>query len=380
MTSPEPTVRTMRHALLIVAVLVGCAQRDEIIAIVPPGDGGGGGAPALLFMVNEAVDLGCRVSSVDVGNVDGDAILDVVAGGDCVALLRGTGAPPEFMPGLVGTFRLARIDTSHPDLASDPLDLIGGLDALVILSGQGDGSFTPFATEALAANLAMASAADLSGDGALEAVATFSTTVAVWPGHGAAGLGAPLSIDLGDAVAGHAIADVNGNGRNDLIVGGADLHVIINLGDAFAPAHGITDGRHAAAIAPGHFDGDGCIDLVTIDGTSGAPAPASGELRLFIGDCHGGFTLRTASPLGGATALAAADLDADGHLDAIVATHAGAITFHRGDGSGGFREPITIAVGTTALDVAVADLDGDAALDLIVAAGADGVVVVTRSR
>jgi hypothetical protein len=130
-----------------------------------------------------------------------------------------------------------------------------------------------------------------------------------------------------------AAGDLNGDGRADLVVTRPSQNgVRVLLGD---PASVFTSGgAFGIATAPAEttlvdFNEDARLDL--------AVAGSNQTVVLLDGDGAGGFgNLRTLSPGGPVSALAAADFDLDGHQDLALALQNGSLAVHRGNGQGAF--------------------------------------------
>ncbi|WP_440225229.1 FG-GAP repeat domain-containing protein [Dokdonella sp. MW10] len=170
-----------------------------------------------------------------------------------------------------------------------------------------------------------------------------------------------------------ATADVNGDGRPDLVTGNgfsSDISVLLaQPGGGFADPLTVTLGNVEVgyvAVALGDLDGDGHVDLV-------ANGYAAGQVETWRGDGQGGFTpstVLTETGSGGVwtRALAVADIDGDGHLDIVAGSReVERIVVFRGDGAGAFPAPQAYVVGAGPVAIVARDLDGDGHVDLAVA-------------
>lgn len=137
------------------------------------------------------------------------------------------------------------------------------------------------------------------------------------------------------------------------------------IGDAHFTRTELRVGEGAAFVVATDVDEDGRTDLLVA-------LQEAGELAVFLGNGHGGFTaLRPVDAGDNPVGLAATDLDGDGHLDVAVANHeTDYLTLLRGDGRGGFREspesPLRIDVRPHPHAVLARDLNRDGRVDLVV--------------
>ena len=131
-------------------------------------------------------------------------------------------------------------------------------------------------------------------------------------------------------------------------------------------------GMWRASFAVADVNGDGIPDIVAPPARLG-----DGKLHVWIGDGKGGFTAwplsfteagqpttRFSLDYGG---VAVGDIDGDGKMDIVCASHGAGLVSLFGDGQGGFR---IVRTGLPKRDfssqaVALADADGDGKLDLI---------------
>ncbi|WP_170136491.1 FG-GAP repeat domain-containing protein [Nannocystis exedens] len=174
------------------------------------------------------------------------------------------------------------------------------------------------------------------------------------------------------------VADLDADGRPDLVVGGGDRGTV-GVFWGRADAHGVQDmldgtatswslGEPARDLAVADLDGDGRLDVATA-------LPGRAEIAVLRG--RGGRSLGEPERLAvadGPRRLAAVDLDAAGPPELVVVSEtAGAVTI--------VRELVAdppLLVGPGARDLAIADLDGDGSLDLAVAVADAGAIQVLR--
>jgi hypothetical protein len=158
------------------------------------------------------------------------------------------------------------------------------------------------------------------------------------------GPGEPRRFRAGFAPASVAIADVNRDGKPDLVAansGSSDVTVLLGDGKGgFAPAAGspFPAGKNPNDIAVGDFDGNGTPDLAL-------PNHDTHGITMLLGNGQGGFRPAARSPFTVASrphphGIAAGDFNGDGKLDfAVESWGDNAVEVHFGTGKGDFASP-----------------------------------------
>jgi hypothetical protein len=222
------------------------------------------------------------------------------------------------------------------------------------------------------------SAGDFTGEGKLDIVGAVGGTVYVLPGNGDGTFQAARGSvgPTGATITGVNVADVNGDGKLDLILTGSKnattSFVATMLGNGDGTFQAPTESDFSGAHFPGRpivadFNGDGALDLVY--------ATATG-IQTLLGNGDGTFHTGPSSPLTqiGLSAAAAGDFNGDGKLDLVVTVYDPFTTglefvgvmAGNGDGSFGTLAPVSgtatsFASGITAI---VGDFNKDGKLDI----------------
>jgi hypothetical protein len=222
--------------------------------------------------------------------------------------------------------------------------------------------------------------ADVNGDGKADVlVVNQDGTVGVLLGNADGSL-QPAVIYYSGGATGLSVADLNGDGKPDLAVaGGSAVGVLLGKGDGtFQPAvtYG-SGGQNASSIAIGDVNGDGKPDLVVGNLYVGNGNYSRGGVGLLLGNGDGTFQGPVSFDSGGGNAygVAVGDVNADGKLDLLVANRcsdanctSGGVAVFLGKGDGSFQSAVTYLSGGLGSDfVTVADVNGDGRLDLLVA-------------
>jgi hypothetical protein len=299
---------------------------------------------------------GQGASSVAVGDLNGDGKPDLAVangGSPQVGVLLGNG-DGTFQP--VQTYPSGGFDIAIADVNGDgKLDLLtvncgpcgSGEGVAGVLLGNGDGTFEPVRTISLPRYYPGSIAvADVNGDGKPDLVISFFDSCPILSGCVTGGVGVLLGNGDGTfqpaqiynsktyGVSAVAVADLNGNGRPDLVVGGAcltsfsaclnaDLGVLLDNGDhTFQPAAGYGSGAYnVLSVAVADVNGDGKPDLLVANECPFSDCFNEAVVGVLQGNGDGTFQKAATFSSGGylAYGVAVGDVNGDGRPDVVVA-------------------------------------------------------------
>ena len=237
-----------------------------------------------------------------------------------------------------------------------------------VLLGRGDGTFSSTLVQSMSSNVAGGTVADLDGDGKLDLLATImgergfiGPSVFIGRGDGTfAESDFQPTIQAPQLIAG----DFNADGHTDL--SGIDrsrgeVNVRLGSGGALASGAGYGKGLSPSSFALADLDCDGKLDFATVGNDS------ESRVGALLGNGDGSFTSVRQYGSSGYGELLSCDMNQDGQLDAILADRdAGTFDIFWAGANGTFREVAKVSTGNRSLtSMAVGDVDADGAPDLI---------------
>ena len=258
-----------------------------------------------------------------------------------------------------------------------------------ILLGNGDGTFTAAPATPISGlyeGAGSAVAGDFNGDGKADLAITAPDidTVVVMLGNGDGTFTAGQTIADTDGPFFITTGDFNGDGKADLAVanpGGQDVTILLGNGDGtFTTASTVAVGGEPDSIAVADFNGDGNADLATVNENTNS-------VTVLLGAGDGTFNEASSSPATGyaPVSIVTGDFNGDGKPDLAVANsnvdtlEPGSVTILLGVGDGTFTPgAATLATGYLPYSVAVGDFNGDGKADLVTANASGNVAIVSN--
>nr|WP_298100162.1 FG-GAP-like repeat-containing protein [uncultured Shinella sp.] len=340
---------------------------------IDSGDGSINGREAL-FSFAEPVTVSENIGGTDLQLVDmnGDGKLDFVSlSANYVNVLFGNGDGSFATDGGTGV-GMQPIGMAVGDLNGDgKLDVVTGSysnKSVSVRLGDGAGGFTSVADTSLGTETPMSvTLADVNGDGKLDLLVGVNKAVSVRLGDGAGGFLSATTVSLSHDITSVAVADVNGDGKLDLVAStssGLSTHrIAVRLGDGTGNFSGSTQfnlGTAARSVKLADVNGDGKLDLLTVNYNSST-------VSVRLGDGDGNFTGSTDIVVGsGPLGIVVADLNGDGKLDLLTANGlSDSVSVRLGDGAGNFTGTTEITI-SNIQSVSAADVNGDGKLDILV--------------
>jgi hypothetical protein len=257
---------------------------------------------------------------------------------------------------------------SSADTSFGPDGAVGG--NLQIAIGKGDGTFNTPVETSFQGNVL--GAADFNGDGNPDVIAASARTssgssLVVLPGNGTAALGAPRTVGPVFEAMFALSADLNGDGKRDLVAeGNAGVAVYPGNGDfTFGTPATLNDFNGPIEGIVADFNGDGRRDL--------AIANLTNSVSIFLNQGSLLFSAADISLREQATDVTAADVNGDGRSDLLVSAGrfeqgfgfgSGWVFLLPGNGNGTFGTPVEYPVAIGPQQIVAGDFNRDGITDV----------------
>ena len=241
-------------------------------------------------------------------------------------------------------------------------------DTVSVLLGNGNGTFQAQQTFATGFDPNSVAVGDLTGDGNLDLVVAYGTTVGrvgVLLGNGNGTFQAQKTFVSGPYPTEVALGDVNGDGKPDIVVGNGNsstVSVLLGNGNGtFQARNTFATKFRPYAVALGDVNGDGEADIVVAN-------LGSNTVSVLLGNGNGTFQAQNTFATGSRPyAVALGDVNGDGKPDIVVPNYlSNTVSVLLGNGNGTFQAQQTFAAGAGPDSVVVGDINGDGKPDIVV--------------
>ncbi len=379
--------------------LVTVNKRSNSISILP-GNGDG------TFGSTRSAPADTIPSDIAVGDINGDSIPDAVvanayAGRVTVLLGNGNGTFTTGTPVAAGGETSVVLTDVNSDGKRDLVTADRFANVVSVFLGTGSGTFSSASTFGAGMGPNGLALADLTGDNKPDLVVSNLGTysygcdcyqqgdrVAVLKGHGDGTFDVPVYLPTPQGPGAVALADMNGDGKRDILVttpggyrniclcwaGANKLSVFLNNGSGgFSGRIDRSVGLRPVGLATADFNTDGKTDVALAhaglwDGSSCYCHTGSSVVTL-LGNGNGTVTPDTTLTTGASpSSIVVQDLTGDGILDIAAANFVGnTVSFFQGIAPGTFTPKQDIGTDSGPIALRAADLNGDGRTDLLTA-------------
>lgn len=265
----------------------------------------------------------------------------------------------------------------HADLAASLAQGAG----IVVFFGQGDGTFDEPVTYATSAPVRGLVITDANADGFADIAGVepdVGSVVLLTGGNGGFSV-AEYAVPGAQRLLAIAAGQLAGDTLPDLaVVDNFDSRVLVleNTGAGFDEAASLATGEQPRAVAVADLNGDGVNDVI-------ASSSIASNVEVFFGSEGGAFAAPQIVSVGEDVrtgALAVFDLEGDGDLDVLAANATtGELIALENDGRGHLTVVQCLHIGSGPTAIVMGNPDGDTSLDIIVADYGDACITVIPS-
>lgn len=276
------------------------------------------------------------------------------------------GPPSLFGRQYIGTTNLSPRAVALADTNNDGnLDLItlcnssGGTDGLYVTLGFGDGTYGSALFSNSLGNPGLLAVCDLNGDGDVDVVtgAPASVNFIESMGDGSGTFAQTGGFSLPSGILAIASGELDGDAGDELVFGLQNATVLLTRSAGGGSV--VNSGSPMQDLEIADVNGDGVNDLVGVD--------AAGTVSVWINRGGGVFGARLGFPTAGAKDhVEVGDVSGDGNADIVVSGVFGDTGVLLGDGSGvSFAAEDLTGLGGSLAGLELADMTGDGVADIV---------------
>ena len=314
--------------------------------------------------------------SIAVGDFNRDGRMDLVATNqvpNTVSLLLNT--CDSSCPGIGFTSTAVGVGTNPEAVVEGDFNRDGKLDlavanagssSVLLLLGNGDGTFETGLTYSVGSQPSSIAAGDFNGDGATDLVIANrgSSNVSLLLGYGNGTFSTGSTYDVGTEPRSVVSGDFNRDGKLDLAVanrGSNTVSVLLGNGNGtFQAAVNYGAGSNPVSIAMRDFNWDGKLDLAVAN-------YGSNNVSIFLGNGDGTFPSAVNYSVGTNPASVASITDTGDAILVVANSGSDNVSALIGNPDGTFSGPLDFPVGTSPQAVTAGEFNRDGGFDVAVA-------------